>query len=297
MQLDVEHHYATVNGVRLHYASRGGGPLILFVHGFPEFWYAWKHQLADFSRDHRAVAPDMRGYNLSDKPADVKAYRAKHLVEDLRRLIDHLGGPPCVVVGHDWGGAVAWNFAVAHPDYLSRLVIINAPHPALFARALKHNAEQIAASQYMLLLRDADAERALAENNYRRLEEVAFSFAGGSAGWLSDADRKLYREAWSQPGALTGSLNYYRASPVHPAAAGAPGATGVDLDPRVFTVTVPTLVIWGERDAALRPVLLDGLEQVVLDLTVKRIPDGSHWVIHEYPDRVNGMIREFIGSR
>ena len=296
MPLDVEHDYATVNGVRLHYASCGRGPLMLFVHGFPEFWYAWKHQLAEFSRDHRAVALDMRGYNLSDKPADVKAYRAKHLVEDLRQLIDHLGGRPCVVVAHDWGGAIAWNLAAAYPDYLSRLVIVNAPHPALFARALKHSPEQIAASQYMLFLRGADAERLLSENDYRRLEQTLYSFAGGADGWLSDADRERYREAWAQPGALTGSLNYYRASPLHPASPGTPGAAGVELDPRAFAVPVPTLVIWGERDAALRPMLLDGLEDLVGALTVKRIPEGSHWVIHEYPERVNRMIREFIGS-
>lgn len=291
----MNHEYAQVNGVRLHYVSRGEGPLILFVHGFPEFWYAWHEQLVEFGRDHRAVALDMRGYNLSDKPADVKAYRAKHLVEDLRQLIDHLGGRPCVLVAHDWGGAVAWNLAAEYPAYLSRLVIVNAPHPVPFARALRHDPEQIAASQYMRLLRDSKAERVLSEDNFRRLEGMLASFGTGSH-WLSEETLGHYRAAWSEPGALTGALNYYRASPLYPPAPGAADAGGVELDPRDFTVTVPTLVVWGERDAALRPVLLEGLDQVVPGVTVERIPEGSHWVIHEYPERVNSLIRRFLAS-
>lgn len=293
----MEHRYANVNGIRLHYVSNGAGPLILFVHGFPEFWYAWKNQLEDFARDHHAVALDMRGYNLSDKPADVKAYRPKHLVEDLRQLIEHLDGRPCVMVAHDWGGAVAWNFAAQHPDYLSRLVIINAPHPLLFLRALRKSPEQIAASQYMLLLRDAKAERVLSEDNYRRLEQMLRFFGEGENPWLSAEDLAQYRRAWAQPGALTGGLNYYRASPLFPPAAdGSETPPEVELAAESFTVTVPTLVIWGERDSALRPVLLDGLADVVKNLRVERVPEGSHWVAHEYPDRVNRLIRGFIES-
>jgi len=291
----MDHHYANVNGIRLHYVTAGDGPIILFIHGFPEFWYAWRDQLQEFSRTHRAVALDMRGYNLSDKPADVKEYRAKHLVEDLRQLIDHLDARPCVVVAHDWGGAVAWGLAVQHPDYVSRLVIINAPHPVPFARALKNNPEQIAASQYMLLLRDPKAERVLSENNYQRMEGLLRSEFGGIGGqWPTDADLQQYRAAWSQPGALTGGLNFYRASPVHPKATDAPGATALELDPNAFVVKVPTLVIWGEQDRALRPVLLEGLDELVPNLTVRRIPQGSHWVAHERPDEVNRLIREFI---
>jgi pimeloyl-ACP methyl ester carboxylesterase len=291
----MDHHYANVNNIRLHYVTAGTGPVILFIHGFPEFWYAWRDQLKEFSRTHRAVALDMRGYNLSDKPTDVKAYRAKHLVEDLRQFIDHLGARPCVVVAHDWGGAVAWSLAIQHPDYVSKLVIINAPHPVPFARALKDNPEQIAASQYMLLFRDPKAERVLSENNYKRMEGLLRSEFGGIGGqWPTDTDMQQYRAAWSQPGALTGGLNYYRASPVHPKATDAPGATALELDPTAFAVKVPTLVIWGEQDRALRPVLLDGLDALVPDLTIRRIPQSSHWVAHERPDEVNRLIREFI---
>lgn len=289
----MEHHYADLDGIRLHYVDAGEGPLMLFVHGFPEFWYAWKNQLEEFSRDHHAVAPDMRGHNLSDKPADVKAYRPKHLVADLRNLIDHLGGRPCIVVAHDWGGAAAWNLAAEHPDYIEKLVIINSPHPVTFARELRDNPAQIEASRYMLLLRQARAGQLMSENNYERLAGMLSKLTTNKA-WLTEEELDCYREAWAQPGAVDCSLNYYRASPLHPATPEEPGAAGLNLDPAAFTVRVPTLVIWGERDTALLPGLLDGLDQVVTDLTVKRIPDGSHWVIHEHPAEVNRLIREFI---
>lgn len=295
MAATIEHHYATVNGVKLHYASTGKGPLMLFIHGFPEFWYAWKAQLEEFSGDYQAVALDMRGFNLSDKPTEVKQYGPKYLVEDVRQLIDHLGGKPAIVVAHDWGGAVAWNLAIRHPDYVAKLVIINSPHPVTFARALKNDAGQIAASQYMLLLRSAEAERVTSENNFRWLENMLKEKSVHP--WWTDEDLARYREAWAQPGALTGSLNYYRVTPIHPASADEPGATALDLDPAKFAVTVPTLVIWAERDAALRPVLLDGLEHVVHDLTIKRIPEGSHWVAHEFPERVHQYIHEFLNTR
>ncbi|HUW36247.1 MAG TPA: alpha/beta hydrolase [Rhodocyclaceae bacterium] len=291
--MEFEHRFAPVNGIRLHTVSAGdpARPLMLFVHGFPEFWRAWHRQLREFSRDHHAVAPDMRGYNLSDKPSDVEAYRAEHLVEDLRQLIGHLGHRDCVLVAHDWGGAVAWNLAAQHPELVSRLVIVNSPHPIAFARALSGDPGQIAASQYMLLLRDAKAERVLSEDNYARLARM-FEQRGDGRSALTPDELARYRAAWAQPGALTGGLNYYRASPLYPP--GADGAAALQLDPALFTVTVPTLIIWGERDAALLPVLLDGIEAVVPDVVIRRIPAGSHWVVHEYPDEVHAMIREFL---
>ncbi len=156
-------------GVRLHYAQAGSGKLMLFLHGFPEFWYAWRSQLEEFGRDHLAVAPDLRSYNLSDRPQDVKAYRAKVLIEDVRQLAAQLTSKRFVLVGHDWGGALAWAFAAAHPQLLERLVIVNAPHPVPFARDLAHDEAQQQASRYMNLFRDAKAERVLSENGYARL--------------------------------------------------------------------------------------------------------------------------------
>lgn len=288
-----KYRYANVNGQTLHYVTTGEGKLMLFVHGFPEFWYAWQRQLDEFGKDHQAVALDMRGYNLSSKPADVGAYRAKHLMEDLRTLIEHLGQKKCVLVAHDWGGAVAWTFAARLPEYVEKLVIINAPHTATFARELTHNPAQQAASRYMLLFRMDKAERVMTENNYARLIGMLTS-AGSSGAWLSEEIKARYIEAWSQPGAVTGGLNYYRASPLYPPSTEDPGASAIQIDPQRLLVRAPTLVIWGDADCALLPNLLDGLEQYVPDLTIKRIPNGSHWVIHEQPDLVNQYVRAFI---
>lgn len=297
----MEHHYAAVNGIRLHYVAVGAvdAPLMLFVHGFPEFWYAWTSQIEEFARDHRAVAFDLRGHNLSDKPEGVAAYRARPLMEDLRQLIEHLRAgsddKSCILVAHDWGGAIAWTFAAAFPQYVKKLVIINAPHTVPFARALASDPVQQEASNYMLLLRQAKAERVLEANNYERLLKMFNRTADGHCA-LNDEDIPLYREAWSQPGALTGALNLYRASPLYPPTADDPGGPALKLDPAALTVRVPTLVIWGEADTALGASLLDGLDEVVPDLRIRRIAEGSHWVIHEQPRKVSAAIREFLAE-
>src|SRR5271154_3564587 len=241
--------YVKVNGVRLHYVTAGKGPLILFLHGFPEFWYEWKNQLVEFSKDHQAVAPDMRGYNLSDKPSQLDEYKMAQLVEDIRALGDHLShGKKFVLVAHDWGGAVAWSFAIAHPDRLSKLVIINAPHPGVFARLLSSDPAQQKASQYMLMFRSENAEKTLSDNNYAGLVGAVLG-AGLKSGAFTEADKEEYIKAWSQPGALTGGLNYYRANHVGPPAPAKdgdaqPASTGnFAIDPTALTVKVPTLVI------------------------------------------------------
>ena len=290
-----ESQYADVNGIRLHYVSMGQGKLIMFVHGFPEFWAEWENQLVEFGQDHRAVALDMRGYNLSAKPENVDAYRARLLIEDLRALAEYLGHQKFTLVAHDWGGAVAWSVAMRHPEYLEKLIIVNAPHPAIFARELLNNPDQQKASQYMLLFRSAKAERVLSENNFARLVDICFQF--GSKWEMTEEVRLKYIEAWSQPGALTGSLNYYRASPLYPPSSpeDVQKIEGVlNLPREMLAVRVPTLVIWGEEDQALLTGNLDGLEEYVDDLTVKRIPDGTHWVSHEQPERVNALIRAFL---
>ena len=295
----MEHFFAPVNGIRLHCVAEGrtDAPLMLFVHGFPEFWLAWKSQLDEFGKDHRAVAFDLRGHNLSDKPEGVDAYRVKPLLQDLRQLIEHLQADredkSCILVAHDWGGAIAWTFAAAFPRYVKKLVIINAPHTLPFARALASDPVQQEASHYMLLLRHAKAERVLEANNYERLLKMFSRTADGHCA-LTDEEIPLYREAWSQPGALTCALNLYRASPLYPPTPEDPGAAALSLDPATLMVRVPTLVIWGEADTALGAVLLDGLEELVPDLRIKRIPEGSHWVIHEHPQQVSAAIRAFL---
>ncbi len=288
--------YADVNGVRIHYVATGKGKLIIFLHGFPEFWYAWKSQLEDLGRDHLAVAPDMRGYNLSSKPPEVDQYKIELLVEDVRALAEHLGKKKFVLVGHDWGGAVAWAFAAVHPDYLERLVIINAPHPSVFQRELENNPAQQKASEYMLFFRSPQAEPALSADNFASLVAAVLG-EGLKRGFITESDRKKYVDASSQPGALTGGLNYYRAAGVGPPISDGQPASGISSTIPSFQVKVPTLVIWGERDIYLLTSNLDGLEQFVPNLTVKQVPDGSHWVVHEKPALVNQWIRDFLEGK
>lgn len=286
----IRHEWRDCGGVRLHCAVAGEGKrVILFLHGFPEFWGAWRRQLGAFAaRGWLAVAPDLRGCNLSDKPAPVEAYRVKHLIADVLALAGHYTQDRIVLVGHDWGGAVAWSVAIAHPGRLSRLVMINSPHPYVFWRELACNPAQQKASAYMLLFRSAKAERVLSENGYARL---LAAFAGRDEAWRAELV-----EAWSRPGALTGGLNYYRASPLYPPSPEDPGAAKLQLDPRDFLVRVPTLVLWGERDQALLTGCLDGLGACVPDLKLVRIPDASHWIVHEKPERVASEIEAFAAA-
>lgn len=293
----LKHKFADVNNICLHYVTVGKGKLIMFLHGFPEFWYEWKNQLAEFGSDYQAVAPDMRGYNLSSKPADVEQYKMKYLIEDVRALAEHLGYKKFFLVAHDWGGGVAWPFAMRHPDYLEKLIIINAPHPITFARELRDNPAQQKASQYILVHRTAQAEEILSRDNYKQLVDAVLT-DGLKQGYFTEEDRKAYIEAWSQPGALTGGLNYYRAARLGPFT-GESSEALEDLiaNPSLATAEVPTLVIWGEKDRYLLSGNLDGLDRYVPNLIVKRIPGGSHWVIHEQPTLVNTYIREFIEGK
>ena len=282
------------NGIRLHYASAGpsGAPLLLFLHGFPEFWFEWQAQLSEFGGDYFAVAPDLRGFNLSDQPADVAQYRARHIVEDIRQLVAQLGYDKFILVAHDWGGAIAWNFAIALPQQLHRLIIINAPHPYLFAKALEHDPQQQAASDYMNWLRAEGSEQALANNDFALLE--GFFSRMGKADWFAGAVREQYHACWAR--GLRGGVNYYRASPLHPAIAQQPSPAALTLDKESLRVHVPTRVIWGEQDHALPKSLLDGLDGLVADHRIERIPDGSHWVVHEQPERVNQLLRQFLSD-
>lgn len=288
---------ALPNGTRLHYAGAGtpGKPLLLFVHGFPEFWYEWQAQLVEFGIDHYAVAPDLRGFNLSDMPADLTAYKARQIVDDLRLLTAHLGYDRLVLVAHDWGGAIAWNLAIAQPKLLRQLIIINSPHPYLFMQALATDAKQKAASEYMNWLRADGSEKALENNDFALLDGFFNGMGQPPAAWFTPEVRARYHQCWSR--GLRGGVNYYRASPLHPPSAGHAGPLNLDLKPENFRVTVPTRVIWGERDIALPASLLDGLEQLIPDLRIVRIPDGSHWVIHEQPQRINQLIRNFLAEQ
>jgi epoxide hydrolase 4 len=309
-QEEIRHGFADVNGVRIHYASAGAGAaaapaagtskLIIFLHGFPEFWYAWREQLVEFGRDYFAVAPDMRGYNLSSKPAEVERYEISQLVGDVRALVEHLqpshaGAKKCFLVGHDWGGVVAWAAAIACPDVVEKLVIINSPHPGIFQRELAENPAQQQASQYMLVFRSPEAEAMLSANNFALFQEGILG-EGLRQGYFTEADRRAYVEAWSQPGALTGGLNYYRAAKIGPPTGAGEEASRMKLNFPSLDVKAPTLVIWGEKDPYLLTGNLNGLDRYVRNLRVERVPDGTHWVVHERPALVNSLIRGFLES-
>ena len=328
------------HGMRLSCRSAGerGRPVLMFLHGFPEAAFAWDELLAHFAApEHggfRCVAPNLRGYEQSSRPADVSAYHAKHLAQDIAALIAAECGPQgqlVALIAHDWGGAVAWNLAAARPELMQRLVIINSPHPQTFWRELRQNPAQQAASAYMNFLVRPDAEALLAENDFARLWPF-FDLMGASgaaaqqqaatalsddaigpgdaaqalalpdgAGWMTDALRAQYRAVWtgdgSRPGAgLTGGLNYYRVSPLRPAREGDAAAAGVELPPEAFTVKLPTLVLWAMQDSALLPELLSGLQRWVPQMQLERIERATHWVVHEQPARVAASIQRFLGD-
>jgi epoxide hydrolase 4 len=295
----VERRCAVAGDIRLHVIACGpvDAPALLFVHGFPEFWWAWREQLAYFSKRFRCYALDMRGFNLSSQPTEVAAYKSKLLIEDLLAVIKFASGEVTdsrgrvhAVVAHDWGGAIAWSLAAQHPECMTRFVVLNSPHSIPFADALAHDPEQIAASQYMNWLRATGAEAVLAENDFERLVKMAA---------LSTEEEHLrYRECWSR--GLTGGCNYYRASPLHPDTEEAPGkaaALAAALSPEHFRVELPTQIIWGTGDFALRPVLLNGIENHVPNLRVDRVDGASHWLARENATTVNALIEEFISER
>ncbi|MCX8005734.1 MAG: alpha/beta hydrolase [Burkholderiaceae bacterium] len=268
-------------GIRLHYASAGtrGRPLVLCLHGFPEYWAAWDEVLPALGTWAFAVAPDLRGFNLSSQPQAVEAYRMREIVGDLVGLIDALGYERAFVLAHDWGGAAAWQLAIAQPQRVQKLAIVNSPHPLPFARALAGNPQQQQASAYMNWLRQPDAEQRLAENGFARLLGFFADEHGRLPEWLTPERIAAYRQVWAR--GLTGGLNYYRATPLHPPTEKAAGAAAVRLEAGALRVAVPTLVIWGLRDRALLPCLLEGLDELVTHLRLLPVPDASHWVAHE----------------
>lgn len=281
-------------------AGAPGQPLMLFLHGFPEAAFVWDELLTHFSQAEHGgyfcVAPNLRGYAGSSSPTDVSAYRAKHLVQDIVALKTALGctDPLSGLVAHDWGGAVAWNFANQHPDLLHKLVIINSPHPGTFLRELQSSAAQQASSAYMNFLIRPDAETLLAEDDFRRLWAF-FTNMGADTGphaWLTAAEKDKYRAVWNQ--GLTGALNYYRASPLRPPRADDPAAQAITLPAEMLQVNVPTLVIWGMQDIALPPGLIEGLEAYVPDLTLHEIDEGTHWLVHEQPGRVAQLTQTWL---
>lgn len=284
-------------GVALEVATDGpgDGEAIILLHGFPESRRAWRAVAPELARDFFVVAPDQRGFGGSDRPEGIEAYAIEPLLADLIALADALELRRFTLVGHDWGGAVAWAAALRHPDRLARLVIVNAPHPLVFQRSLIEEAGQRAASQYIRAFRDPAMERAIAAMGLERFFEKSF---GGHVelSLIPPEERRRYLDQWAAPGALTAMLNWYRASrievPARGEAAELPGWTQAPFP----IITVPTLVVWGLRDKALLPVQLAGLPALIDDLAIAATPEAGHFIPWEQPEFVVAAIRDFIAE-
>ncbi|EMA52970.1 alpha/beta fold hydrolase [Halococcus thailandensis] len=286
------HEWAQLDSIVLHYVEAGDpdDPLVVLLHGFPEFWYAWRNQIDSLAAaGFHIVAPDLRGYNRSEKPSGVGSYRLDRLVDDVVELVDHFGVERANIVGHDWGGVIAWELGHRRPDRLDRLAVLNAPHPEALERELRSPA-QLARSWYALFF---------------QLPQVPEAILGRTDGWLGALLRtdpsnptafdesviERYEHAISRPGALTAAIDYYRAF----------GRSQLrrwvglaESNARHPTIEAETLVIWGEQDRALGTELLDGLDRWVPDVRIERLPEASHWVQNDASEPVTDLLEEFL---
>lgn len=282
----LRHRTIATNGIHLHAVEAGpeDGPLMILLHGFPEFWYGWRHQIAPLAgAGYRVLVPDQRGYNTSDKPQGVRAYNLDLLARDIVGLIDDAGREKAYVVAHDWGGMVGWWLGLKHADRLERLALLNIPHPSVMQKTLRTSPVQRKRSSYMFFYQlPWLPERVLSKNDYKYLARALK--VTSRPGTFTDEDVRVYKKAWSQPGALTAMLNWYRmmlwARPSRPPSS---------------RVTVPTMMIWGTKDRFLG----EEMAQPSIDRCdrgrLARIEEATHWVQHEEPDRVNALIADFFG--
>lgn len=276
-----QHNYIVSNGVRLHYVTQGQGPLMLMLHGFPEFWYSWRHQIPEFAKDYKVVAIDLRGYNDSDKPAEPSAYVMSEFIKDIEGVIQGLGYDRCVLVAHDWGGAIAWCFAYAHPEMLEQLIVLNMPHPAKFTEGLR-TLEQLRRSWYIFFFQlPILPEICLQAFDYELIGKAFKDMAINKSAFTPE-DIEAYKDAAAKRGALTAMVNYYR------------NILGDWLQKEWNLLNVPTLMIWGEEDTALGKELTYGTSEFVSNCQIKYIPNCSHWVQQEQPELVNQYMREFL---
>ena len=281
---DLREGYADIGDQRMHYVEAGHGPLVMLLHGFPEFWYGWRRQIEPLaSAGFRVVAPDLRGYNLSSRPADVAAYEAGPLVADISGLIHERGADSALLVGHDWGGTVAWDTAMAQPDAVDRLVILNAAHPRKLSQGL-HHPEQLRRSWYFFFFATPDLPESVVQANHWHFFR---HFLRDAKPALTPAETERYIQAWSQEGAATGMINYYRSSV---------RANQKQALAALRPIQAPTLVIWGQRDRYLGQDLAEPDRDDVPNLAgVERLPDASHWAHHDEPERVNQLMIDFFG--
>jgi pimeloyl-ACP methyl ester carboxylesterase len=276
--------YIKVNGVKLHYLHQGkkGNPLIIFLHGFPEYSGVWSSYLPNFEKDYYAVAPDMRGYNLSEKPSEFKDYTLGKLTDDIKGLIQRLGHKKARIVAHDWGGVVGWYFATRFPKLVEHLIIMNAPYPKIYGKLFKTNKKQMKSGAYIAMLTSKDGATKVRANNYEKFRKAYFDETTAK---LTEEEKNDQLKAWAQPMAIESSIKYYIASFLF------------KKQNRALiknNVVVPTLVLWGLNDSALVPENLDGLYKYVSPLTIKTYKNATHWINIEMPLVLSKEIKNFI---
>ena len=272
--------YAQVGDVRLHYVEAGDGPMIVLLHGFPEFWYGWRLQIKPLvAAGFRVVVPDTRGINLSSRPAGYEAYSADKLAGDIRGLIQERGAESALVVGHDWGGTIAWTMAMKYPEVIDRLAILDAAHPRKFAEGL-HHPSQVSKLWYVFFFALPDVpERVVRREHFQFLQ----NFMRDAQPPYTSQEMDHYIEAWSHPGAAAAMINYYRCS-----------VRKQSKDP-IVPISAPTLLIWGQEDRYLGPGVREPDRTDVPGLDrVEQLPGASHWVHHDRADRVNQLLIEFF---
>jgi epoxide hydrolase 4 len=285
----IERGYVQVGGVKLHYAQCGtGDKLVILLHGFPQFWYSWRYQLVALGSQYTVVAPDMRGFNLSDKPERVSDYEIQHLVDDVTGLIRHFGVKQAAVIGHDWGAGVAWATAMRHPEYIWKLGALQVPPLPIWRRNMSIG--QALRSWYMLFFQIPRLpEYWMSAGSFAALKRT-FRSTTARPGVFDEFDIKQYVDAISRPGALTASINYYRAN----------------LRSMFFRrnqngwrnrIDVPTIFIFGEQDFAIAPTTVEGVDKVVdAPYTELRFPNSNHWVQEELPVDVNEALLKFLAA-
>lgn len=281
-----QHHFVETNRIRLHCVTQGEGELVLLLHGFPEFWYSWRFQIPALARHFKVVVPDLRGYNESDKPSS--GYDLDTLSADIQGLIESLGYARAHIVGHDWGGTIAWHLAQKFPQYLNRLAILNAAPPQRFLQEMVSNLDQLRRSWYVLAFQVPGIPEWLIQQNLKEVVSNVFQGQAIRKGAFSSEETKLYQSALEKPGALSAALNYYRQML-------SPWNWLKDFGRTPNPVTAPTLVLWGEEDSLLSQNMIKELDQLVqapFKLTV--VPHCGHWIQQEAPQTVNRELLAFL---
>jgi epoxide hydrolase 4 len=283
----VKHEMVGTNGIKLHVAQTGpqDGPLVILLHGFPEFWYGWRHQIPALAEAGYWVwAPDQRGYNLSEKPQEISAYNLDELAKDIIGLIDAAGREKAFVIGHDWGAAVAWWVAIHYPERVEKLGILNVPHPSVMAKTLRSQPRQLLKSWYIFFFQIPRLpEFLISRGHWQGAKQMMLS--SSKPGSFSDEDLETYEEAWSQPQAFTSMINWYRAAMRNSRKMSRPSR-----------IIVPTLMLWGVKDLALDRSMAQPSIDLCDDGRLVFFEQATHWVQHDEPDKVTKFLLDFLAK-